>query len=156
MTIEHGDRVTIEYVGRLEDGTVFDTSRADVAQDAGLDEQYPEREFSQLEIVVGSERVITGIEEVLAGMEVGDEERIVVPPEKGYGEHKDDRVATYERDAFDEMIGERDIREGFEVETEDGLPGEVVAYDDEEVTVDFNHELAGETLVFDIEIVDVE
>lgn len=156
MSITHGDRVTIEYVGRFEDGTVFDTSREEVAQEEGLVEEHPDPKFTPLTIQVGSERVIEGLEEVLVGMEPDDKERIVVPPEKGYGEHKEDRIATYQRDAFDEMIGDRDIREGFVVETEDGLPGEVIDFDEEEVTIDFNHELAGETLVFDIEIIDVE
>jgi FKBP-type peptidyl-prolyl cis-trans isomerase 2 len=54
------------------------------------------------------------------------------------------------------MIGGRDPQEGMEVQTEQGLPGEVVAVEGETVRVDFNHELAGETLEFEVEVVSVE
>ena len=156
MGVTDGDSVTISYVGRLDDGTIFDTSDEELASEAGLDEEYPERTFKPLDVKVGSERVIPGIVEALHGMEVGDATTITLPPEKAYGEHNADRVASYGRDEFDEMIGDRELTEGFEVETKDGLPGVVVDFDDEEVTVDFNHELAGETLTFDIEVLDIE
>lgn len=156
MAITEGDSVTVSYIGRLDDGTVFDTSEEEIAREVGLDEEYPERSFKPLEIKLGSGRVIEGLEEELVGMEVGDQKTIIVPPEKAYGPHKDDRVADYDRDNFEEMIGDRELREGFEVETEDGLPGRVVDFDADEVTVDFNHELAGETLTFEIEVLDVE
>lgn len=156
MPITEGDSVTISYVGRLDDGTVFDTSDEQLAREAGVDEEYPERSFKPLEVKLGSDRIIEGLEEELAGMTVGDEKTLTVPPEKAYGTHTDDRVAEYDRDEFEEMIGDRDLVEGFEVETNDGLPGEVVDFDATSVTVDFNHELAGETLTFEIEILDVE
>lgn len=156
MAITDGDSVTISYVGRLEDGTVFDTSDEQLAREVGLDEENPGRAFEPLEIKVGSGRVIEGLEAELEGMTVGEEKTLTVPPEEAYGPHTDDRVATYPREDFEEMIGDRDLVVGFEVETEDGLPGRVVDFDGNEVTVDFNHELAGETLTFDIEVLDVE
>jgi FKBP-type peptidyl-prolyl cis-trans isomerase 2 len=156
MAITEGDSVTIAYTGRLDDGTVFDTSDEDLAREVGLDEEHPERNFTPLEIKLGSGRVIEGLAEELIGMEVGEEKTLTIPPEKAYGQHTDDRVAGYDRGEFEEMIGDRELREGFEVETEDGLPGEVVDISPDVVTVDFNHELAGETLTFDIEVLDVE
>lgn len=156
MPIEDGDSVTIEYVGRLDDGTVFDTSNEELAQEVGLFDEYPERKFRPLTVTIGDEKIIPGIQEALREMEVGQEKEITVPPEKAYGEHTEDRVATYDRESFEEMIGDRELHEGFEVETEDGLPGEVVEVDIHEVTVDFNHELAGERLTFEIDVVDVE
>lgn len=156
MPITEGDSVTISYVGRLDDGTVFDTSDEQLAREVGVDEEYPERSFKPLEVKLGSDRIIEGLEEELAGMEVGDEKTLTIPPEKAYGRHTDDRVAEYNRGEFEEMIGDRDLVDGFEVETNDGLPGEVVEFDANSVTVDFNHELAGETLTFEIEILDVE
>jgi peptidylprolyl isomerase len=156
MPISEGDSVTISYVGRLEDGTVFDTSDEELAREAGVDEEYPERSFKPLEVKLGSDRVIEGLAEELVGMEVGEEKTMTIPPEKAYGPHTEDRVAEYDRADFDEMIGDRELAEGFEVETEDGLPGEVVDFDAGSVTVDFNHELAGETLTFEIEVLAVE
>jgi len=156
MPIEKDDAVTVSFVGRLADGTIFDTSDPALAEAEGLDEKYDERTFKPLELKLASDRVIPGLREELVGMEVGEQKVIRVPPERAYGEHSDDRVASYDRDAFEEMIGDRELSLGFEVETEDGLPGRVVEVDDQEVTVDFNHELAGETLTFELEVLDVE
>jgi len=155
MTISTGDSVTIEYTGRLDDGTVFDTSYKDLAGEMGLLEEHPNRDFTPLTVEVGDDAVIPGLEEALIGMEVGEKKRISIPPEKGYGEYSDDRVAEYPRDDFEEMLGEIELAEGVEVQTDEGLPGLVTDVGPETVTVDFNHELAGETLEFDIEIVEV-
>lgn len=156
MTITDDDSVTIEYVGRLTDGTVFDTSDEALAREAGLAEENPEREFEPLTIQIGDDKVIAGLQEALLGMEEGETELVQIPPERAYGEYREDRVGEYDREAFEEMLGGREATEGVEVETEEGLPGEVVDVGPETVTVDFNHELAGETLAFEIEIVDIE
>jgi FKBP-type peptidyl-prolyl cis-trans isomerase 2 len=156
MTITDGDAVTIEYVGRLTDGTVFDTSDEALAREAGLAERNPEREFEPLAIQIGDDKVIAGLQDALLGMAEGETELVQIPPERAYGEYREDRVGEYDREAFEEMLGGREATEGVEVETEEGLPGEVVDVGPETVTVDFNHELAGETLSFEIEIVDVE
>jgi FKBP-type peptidyl-prolyl cis-trans isomerase 2 len=156
MTITDGDAVTIEYVGRLTDGTVFDTSDEALAREAGIAEENPEREFEPLTIQIGDDKVIAGLQDALLGMAEGETELVQIPPERAYGEYREDRVGEYDREAFEEMLGGREATEGVEVETEEGLPGEVVDVGLETVTVDFNHELAGETLSFEIEIVDVE
>ncbi|MFC7072847.1 peptidylprolyl isomerase [Halovenus rubra] len=156
MAITDEDSVTISYTGRLDDGTVFDTSDEDLAREVGLDQENPERDFKPLEVKLGSGRIIEGLSEELIGMTVGDEKTLTIPPEKAYGEYTDERIADYDRGDFEEMIGDRELAEGFNVETEDGLPGEVKEITPDEVVVDFNHELAGETLTFEIEVLDVE
>jgi peptidylprolyl isomerase len=156
MPITQGDSVTIEYVGRLADGTVFDTSDEQLAEQSGLAEKNPERIFEPLTVDVGEDTIIPGLQEALRGMEAGDETTVTIPPEQAYGEHTEERIGEYDRQAFEEMIGDRELREGFEVETDDGLPGRVVEFDADTVRVDFNHELAGETLTFEIRILDVE
>ncbi|MEF8814037.1 MAG: peptidylprolyl isomerase [Halovenus sp.] len=154
MAIEEGDRVRIEYVGRLEDGSIFDTSDKVLAETSGLIEEDPDRDFAPLNIDVGEDSVIPGVQEALLGMEEGEEKTVTVPPEKGYGEHTEERVATYDRETFEEML-DREATVGTEVETEDGLPGDVIDVDEEAVAVDFNHELAGKTLEFELEVVDI-
>lgn len=153
MAIEEGDSVTFEYTGRLDDGGVFDTSRESVAAKHDLDDA-AEREFSPLTVEVGAGRIVEGLEDALYGMDEGDEDSVEVPPEAGYGERSDDRVIEYDRAEFESMIEGHDPEVGLEVRTEQGLPGHVVAVDDT-VAVDFNHELAGETLTFEVEIVEV-
>ena len=69
MAIENGDQVTIEYVGQLNDGTVFDTSRESVAEESGLNEVQPEREFAPLTVQIGDGEIIEGLEDNLIGLE---------------------------------------------------------------------------------------
>lgn len=156
MTISAGDSVTVEFTGRLEDGTVFDTSRASVAEETGLAEAQPDREYGPLTVEVGTGRVIEGLEESLVGLEEGDAPTVTVPPEKGYGEWREEQVQAYDAEEFKGMVGGETPGEGDYLETQDGGIAEIVHVDEEVVRVDFNHVLAGKTLEFDIEVVDVE
>ncbi|ELZ98135.1 peptidylprolyl isomerase FKBP-type [Haloferax mucosum ATCC BAA-1512] len=153
MTIETGDSVSLEYIGQLTDGTIFDTSRQDVAEDEGLAQSQPDRDYEPLAVEVGAGTVIEGLDEALVGMEVGDEERIEIPPEKAYGEPRDDLVQEHDFDELREVLGD-DPEAGMYVQTQQGGLGEIIHVDDDVVRIDFNHELAGETLVFDVEILD--
>lgn len=156
MTIEPGDTVSVEYVGRFEDGNVFNTSRYDVAVEHGLVEaQGASREdYTPLVFAVGDGSVVDGLDEALVGMAVGKEASVTIPPEKAYGEVDDERVRQYDRKTFEAMVGQ-DPEVGLHVHAENGLHGDVTAIRDDEVVVDFNHELAGKTLVLDVEVTDV-
>jgi peptidyl-prolyl cis-trans isomerase B (cyclophilin B) len=147
-----GDRVRVEYVGRFEDGTVFATSDGDLAAEQGLADD--DAEPTPLTFTVGASEVIEGLEEGVVGLSVGDEETIRVPPEDAYGEHDPERIREYDPETFEGMVG-RPPEIGMHVEAENGLHGDVTAVSDT-VQVDFNHELAGKTLVFDVRILDVE
>lgn len=156
MGITDGDAVTIEYTGRLDDGTVFDTSIEAVAAETGLDAQQPDRDYSPLTFEMGASEVIPGLEEGLRDLEAGDEETVTIPPAEAYGEVSDERVIEYEREEFESMLQGVEAEPGMHVQTADGAPGEVQTVGEEHVEVDFNHELAGETLEFEVEIVDVQ
>ena len=155
MTIATGDSVTLEYTGRLDDGTVFDTSRESVAEEEGLAEAQPDREYAPLTVDVGAEQVIEGMEEGLIGLEAGATETLTIPAEKAYGERSDERVQEFETEELREMLGGQTPEEGSFLEAQNGQHGEVVHVDDDVVRVDFNPRLAGETLTFEVEIVDV-
>lgn len=156
MAITNGDSVTIEYTGRLDDGTVFDTSRESVAEEAGLTAHQPDREYEPLTVEVGAGHLIEGLDEALVGMDTGTEATVEIPPEKGYGERSDDRIVDHERAVFEEAMGNEDPEVGMHVRTERGHIGEVRNVDSDTVRVDFNHELAGESLEFEVEVVDCE
>lgn len=157
MPIETGDSVTIEYTARFADGTVFDTTRPGVAEETGLTEHLPDREYEPLTLEVGDGELIEGVTDALVGMEEGDEKTITVPPEKAYGERRDDRVIEHNTVEFDQMLESegRSLEMGVRIETKDGSVGEVTHIDPEIVRIDFNHELAGETLEFDLEVLEV-
>lgn len=156
MAITDGDAVTIEYTGRLQDGTVFDTSRPEVAAESGLAEAQPEREYGPLTVEVGGGRIIDGLDDALVGMEVGEEQSVTCPPDQAYGQPSDEQVQEYDTETFREMLDGADPAEGMEVQSQQGAIGEVVHVDETTTRVDFNHDLAGETLVFDVEVVDVQ
>lgn len=157
MAIEDGSRVKINYVGRHTDGTVFDTSKKEVAEESGLtdDPHHHGREYEPLEFEIGSGQVIEGLEDGLMGLDEGDEETITIPPEKGYGERRDDLLVEYGYDEFREMLGGTEPEEGMHIHAEDGSHGDIVHVDDETVRIDFNHELAGETIEFEVEVLEV-
>lgn len=156
MAITNGDAVTIEYTGRTTDGAVFDTTHEPVAEETGLADAQPDRDYDPLTFEIGAGRVIDGLEEALRGLEEGATETITIPPEDAYGEWSEQQVQTFETDALREMLGGELPAEGDRLQAQDGSQGEVVAVDDTTVEVDFNSPLAGETLEFEVEIVAVE
>jgi peptidyl-prolyl cis-trans isomerase B (cyclophilin B) len=155
MSIEAGDRVTLEYVGRFPDGTVFDTSRESVAVDHGLIDTDRETSFEPLTFVVGAEQVVEGLDDGVRGLSAGETATVEIPPEKAYGPVEEDRIREYDAESFAGMVGQ-EPEVGLHVHAENGLHGDVIAVTEDTVEVDFNHELAGKTLVFEVEILRVE
>lgn len=154
MTITTGDSVTFEYTGRLDDGTVFDSSRESVAQEAGLAEAQPDREYAPLTVEVGSGAVIEGMEDGLLGLDEGESKTLEIPPEEAYGEWTEEHVQEFETDELEEMLGQLP-EEGAFLQAQNGQHGEITHVDEEVVRVDFNPDLAGETLEFEVEIVEI-
>lgn len=157
MAITTGDTVTFEYTARLEDGTVFDTSDESLAEEADLAEDYPDRSFEPLTVELGNRQIIEGLEEALLGLEKGAEDTVTIPPEKAYGSWDEQRVQEFDADQFggENVLGD-EIEEGDHLESQNGQVGKITDIGDEVVRIDFNHDLAGETLEFEFKITDVE
>lgn len=155
MSVEAGDRVRLDYVGRFEDGTVFATSKDEVAREHDLGAPGEHTERSPLSFTVGNGEVIAGLDEAVVGMAVGEERTVRVPPADGYGEYDPDRVREYDVDTFEGMVG-RPPEIGLHVEAKNDLHGDVTAVSGDTVQVDFNHELAGKTLVFDVRVLAID
>ncbi|MDD4568438.1 MAG: peptidylprolyl isomerase [Methanoculleus chikugoensis] len=135
-----GDTVQVHYTGKLEDGTVFDTSE----------------ERTPLEFTIGSGQIIPGFERAVVGMEPGETKTATISPEEAYGQHREDMTITVDRGQFPEDINPEPGQQ-LQVQQPDGRAAIVVVSDVSEstVTLDANHPLAGQPLTFDIELVDI-
>ncbi|MEW5994056.1 MAG: peptidylprolyl isomerase [Candidatus Zixiibacteriota bacterium] len=135
-----GDHVKVHYTGKLDDGTVFDSSQ--------------DRE--PLEFVIGEGRLIPGFEQGVIGMQTGDKKTVSIPPDEGYGTRRDDLVISVPKSSFPSNITPT-VGQRLEMTQRDGNPVKVTvsAIEEESVTLDANHPLAGRTLEFDIELVAV-
>jgi peptidylprolyl isomerase len=140
MAIKKGDIVFVHYTGTLDDGNEFDSSR-------GRD---------PLEFVMGGGMIIPGFEAAVEGKNTGNSVSVTIPPEKAYGEHSKEMVLVVPRSELPRHI---DPEPGMwlQLETEQGdLDVLISRVTDTEVELDGNHPLAGETLHFAIDIVDVK
>lgn len=139
--VKKGDKVKVEYEGCLEDGTVFDSS---------------EKHDAPLEFTVGSGQLIQGFDEAVVGMKEGEEKEVNVPPEKGYGHHRDELVKELPRNYFPQ---DKEIKPGmaFNMKMQDGnqLLIRVSNVTNETITVDLNPPLAGQTLKFRIKLLSI-
>lgn len=144
MTIETGDFIRINYTGRLDDDTIFDTTYEDVAKEK---EMYDENtSYESYVIIVGSGHVVSGMDEDFVGKEAGYSGTVEVPPEKGYGKHKTELVKTFPLSKFNE----KPVK-GMQVLIE-GQPGVVTMTVGRRVRVDFNSQMAGKSLIYDYTI----
>ena len=134
-----GDTVRINYVGKLPDGNQFDSSEG--------------RE--PLEFQIGSGQIIGGLDRGVQGMKVGDKQTVTVPSDEAYGPHDEAKVQKVPRN---QIPAEIELQPGMQLQarTPQGpISLTVVAFDDNEVTIDANHPLAGQDLIFDVELVEI-
>ena len=139
--VENGDNVQIHYTGTFQDGTTFDSSEG--------------RE--PLAFEVGSGQIIPGLDAALPGMEVGDAKTVNVPCEDAYGPVNPDMRQAIPREGIPDNIPV-EIGARLQMQTAEGqvMPVTVVGVDDESVTLDANHPLAGHDLTFAIEVVAID
>jgi len=140
MQAKTGDTVRVHYTGRLEDGTVFDTS---------LDRE-------PVEFVLGAGQVIPGFEEAVVGMTPGESKIVKILAEQAYGPYQPELVLEIDRDRIPPDL---DLEIGLQLmlrQPQVGLvPVRVTKLTESTVTLDANHPLAGEDLTFDIQLVEI-
>ncbi|MDA3041214.1 MAG: FKBP-type peptidyl-prolyl cis-trans isomerase [Actinomycetota bacterium] len=130
-TAQDGDHVAVHYTGTLDDGSQFDSS-------AGRD---------PLEFVVGSGQVIVGFDHAVRGLAEGESRSVRMEASDAYGERDDNLVVSVPASQAPAGLSVGDqVAAG-------GRPATVVSVDSETVTIDANHQLAGEALTFDVELV---
>ena len=89
--VQNGDTVTVDYVGYLANGTIFDTTIESEGKNASLDKT----QFEPLTFTIGSGQVIPGFEEEIVGMKVGKEKTFTLTPDRAYGERREDLLREF-------------------------------------------------------------
>ena len=137
---KNGDTVKVHYNGRLGTGVLFDTSE-------GSD---------PLQFEIGSGRLISGFEEAVIGMSPGEKKTVHIPPEKGYGLYRDDRVIKIDQKDLPEDIVPA---EGMTLEicASNGVmvPVQITEIEGSTITLDANHPISEQTLIFEIELLEI-
>jgi peptidylprolyl isomerase len=137
---KNGDTVKVHYTGKLNDGSVFDSSE--------------NRE--PLEFQLGSGQLIPGFEKAVNGMTVGDSTTVTIPANEAYGDVNEELILSVEKDRLPADI-QPEVGLQLQVQQPDGQPVPVVISDvtDGIVKLDANHPLAGKDLTFHIEVVEI-
>ena len=141
MLVKKGSMVKMEYVGTLDDGTEFDNSA---------------KHGQLLEFEVGSGQVIKGFEDGVLGMKEGEEKNLTLPPDEAYGNRDDKLINVVPRSQLppgqEPQVGMLLL---VNLPTGQQMPAKIVNVTATDVSIDFNHPLAGETLHFKIKLVEI-
>lgn len=141
LPIDKGTKVTLHFALKFTDGQIVDSTF--------------EKAPATLEI--GDDNLPENFEAYLLGLKAGDRETFEVPPEKAFGQHNPSNVQSFKRHEFSaDMVLEPGVVVSFADARQQELPGVVSRVEGDEVDVDFNHPLSGRTLIFEVEIIDVE
>ncbi|MDO3379487.1 FKBP-type peptidyl-prolyl cis-trans isomerase [Geoalkalibacter halelectricus] len=163
-----GDRVRLHFVGRLDDGTIFESSEECIDDDCGCT---PEDECGHaaddcgcepepLEFTIGAGEVFPALEQAIIGMSPGESRNVRLEAADAYGERNDEMVFEVPRSdlppGMDPEEGEMLELAGDEGEDEDeGFPVWVAAVNADSITLDGNHPLAGNALNFDFKLLEI-
>jgi len=141
LPIDKGTRVTLHFALRIQGGEEVDST---FGKDAPT-------------LEIGDGNLPENFEAFLMGMKAGERQTYVVPPEKGFGQRNPGNIQTFRRHEFGaDMVLEPGVVVSFADARQQELPGVVVRVEGDQVDVDFNHPLAGRTLEFEVEILNVE
>jgi peptidylprolyl isomerase len=140
QTAKKGDTVKVNYTGRSEDGTVFESS-------VGL---------IPLMFTIGTDEVVQGFEEAVMGMHPGEKKTVVVQPEEGFGMYDEDLVFEVGKDELPHDFYPQ-VGMDFEMVDEDGqeLSATIIEVHGDSVLVDANAPLAGKSVVYEIELLEI-
>ena len=138
LQIQTGTSVTLHFSLSLENGHIIDSNF----------------EGNPATFSVGDGNLLPGFESSLLGLEVGDEREFIISPENAFGQHNEQNVQAVDRGNFEES--ELEVGSILSFQNGDGeLPGVIIAFEEDQVMVDFNHPLSGKNIVFQVKIVEI-
>jgi FKBP-type peptidyl-prolyl cis-trans isomerase 2 len=140
---QQNDRVTISYIGKLENGTIFQATT----------------ESEPVVITIGNLDVPPTLEQAIVGMSVGDKKLVKIEPDEGYGIRRKDLLQTINRNSLgDQIVPQVGLILSLKVNKEGQehhVPATVVEISDDTIVVDYNHPLAGHNLFYDITVLSI-
>ncbi len=139
MPVKNGDKVKVAYTGKLEDGTVFDSTEKQGGE--------------PLEFEVGGGQIISGFNKAVIGMEKNDEKEVNIKVSDAYGEHKAEMIKKVPNQGLPKEAKVGSVL-GINMPTGQQIPAKIIKIDEKTVTLDVNHPLAGKDLIFHIKIVE--
>jgi FKBP-type peptidyl-prolyl cis-trans isomerase 2 len=135
--VKSGDNISVHYTGKLENGEVFDSS---VGKEP-------------LAFAAGAGQMIKGFDDAVIGMKIGDKKTITLAPAEAYGEANPEAIITVDAK---ELPNFEELKVGMELASSNGARGKITSKTDTNAVIDFNHALAGKTLIFELELVSIE
>jgi peptidylprolyl isomerase len=139
-SVKKGDTVRVHYTGKLEDGKEFDSSL--------------KRQPLQFEVGAGS--VIKGFEDAVVGLKQEEKKSVTIPPDDAYGSYDENLLVEMPKTSLPEGVNP-EVGTRLQIVNQQGQALPVIVTDilDESIKLDANHPLAGKTLLFDIEVVEI-
>ena len=135
-----GDTVRVQYTGKLEDGSVFDSSK----------------KSDSLQFTIGKGQVLHGVEQAVIGMQPQESKTVLVPAAEAYGPHRDEMTTQVQRSQFPDSVVLK-VGQRLQINQKNGqsIAVSVLGLSDSTVTLDANHPLAGKDLTFDLQLVEI-
>ncbi len=156
-TVKVGDNVTLDYVGTFDNGTVFDTSYAAIAQQAGIYDS--SNTYAPISFITGNNEVIQGFDNATIGMKIGETKNITLTPDQAYGEYNASLIMSIPLSVLQQYNITPQVNDTLYYNMEpvrvDHIVPNTTDSNNTSVYIDFNHPMAGKTLHFMITIRDI-
>ena len=152
---KEADKVTINFIGQLADGTIIDSTYPDPEKEACNDDDCC-HEHGPMELTIGEGDFYNPIEVALIGMSVGEKKTVIVTPDDAFGDYDPENVFSVKRSELpDDITPEVGLELEVTGEDDDLYMVTIVEVTDEEISLDTNHPLAGEDLTYEFELVEI-
>ena len=151
-SVKNGSKIEVDYEGKVKDGQMFDTSKEDIARENNIYQK--QKEYSPMKVIVGETPLIKGFTDALIGMRENEEKEITIEPKEGYGDKNPQFLVNVPKENFKGLSPKKEQLVVMEIKGQQ-RPARVKEIKEDKIKLDFNHPLAGRTLVFKLKIVKI-
>lgn len=156
--VKTGDNVSVDYTGWYDNGTIFDTSNATVAQQAGMFEQG--KAYVPISFIVGSGATITGFDNAVIGMKINETKNVTLTPDQAYGAYNSSLILPVPLSVLKQAnitpVVNQTLYYNLQAVRVDHIVDNATDMNNSSVYIDFNNVMAGKTLHFSITVRDIQ